>query len=462
MPVGTRSKTRNKKQASTFTSASPLAQGRSPARHSPAQHSQDELQSPNSCSPRTGFTPATRTNAAGLPLHVQKSLLQDIEESGGLGLASFGLTSSCSAKAFALKNICNRRSDIYGVVGSERRRQVQNKVSRWKCLEQADYYLLLANLGVRPAQGRTLSTERSSSPPHPPHKKPLVSKSTSPADTESTSRFPPQDHRQLLSARGPVPLPPRSSATPTPGEKRATLLPTDRSMATRHLFPLLEDDDYGTTRDNGATLLLACIRLFFSPCVLSCKFTDIIDVNVTRPERNREVKVFHLNSVNIDGALHDGYEIAVYGDMRDVGADKYKAWFRGRNEVLVQVPLMEVVFLHDPVCFINCARTQESHDVARSRILKDERSQTRRLLLRFPENLELTNSVFSPKSLDGEIELEVVPFKSDFSIGAKKFTTTGARVSWKIAVIGAEKRETKAPGNKGETKLLEKLTSMSI
>jgi hypothetical protein len=66
--------------------------------------------------------------------------------------------------------------------------------------------------------------------------------------------------------------------------------------------------------------------------------------------------------------------------------------------------------------------------------------------------------------LDGEIELEVVPFKSVFSIGAylTKFTTTRARVSWKIAVIGAETRETKIPGNKGETKLLEKLSSMSI
>jgi hypothetical protein len=119
MPVGTRSKTRNKVQTSTFTSVGPPAQGRSPARRSLAQHLQDELQSPDSCSPRTGFTPATRANAAGLPLHVQKSLLQDIEESGGLGLAGFGLTLSCSAKAFALKNICNWRSNIYGVVGSE-------------------------------------------------------------------------------------------------------------------------------------------------------------------------------------------------------------------------------------------------------------------------------------------------------------------------------------------------------
>jgi hypothetical protein len=211
--------------------------------------------------------------------------------------------------------------------------------------------------------------------------------------------------------------------------------------------------------------------LYFSHVVfLLANTPDIIEVNVTRPERNREVKVFHFDSVNIDGMLHDVYEIAVYGDMEDVLADKYKAWFRGRNEVLVRVPSMEVFFLdsagfdqHMKKANVHFDRSQESHDVARNRILKDERSQTRRLLLRFPEDEELSNAVFSPKSSDGEIELEVVPFKREFSIGpVNKFTTSGARVSWKIAVIGTEARETKAPGNKGATKLMEKLSSMSI
>ena len=143
---------------------------------------------------------------------------------------------------------------------------------------------------------------------------------------------------------------------------------------------------------------------------------DIINVNVTRPECNREVTVFHLNSVDIDGALHDGYKIAVDGDMRDVVADKYKAWLRKYNEVVVQVPSIGYVFLRDPVGFNHhvkvanalCARTQESHDVARNRILKDKQSQTKRLLLRFPPEVELSNTVYSPKSLNGEIELEQI------------------------------------------------------
>ena len=108
IPVETRSnKTRSSNKSHRTTDGPPPAQERSPARPSPARHSQDELPSPpNSSSPRTRFTPATRTKARGLPLHIQKSLLQDIEDAGGLGLAIYGPTSSCSAKAFHLRNIC--------------------------------------------------------------------------------------------------------------------------------------------------------------------------------------------------------------------------------------------------------------------------------------------------------------------------------------------------------------------
>jgi hypothetical protein len=200
---------------------------------------------------------------------------------------------------------------------------------------------------------------------------------------------------------------------------------------------------------------------------------DIIDVNITRPECNREVTVFHINSVDIDGALHDGYEIGVDGDMRDVVEDKYKAWLRNYNEVMVQVPSMGYVFLRDPVVFKHhvkvanalCTRTQGSHDVARNRILKDERSQTKRLLLRFPPEVELLNTVYFSISFNGEIELEVVPIRSKFSLGnddSRRYTTTIARVNWKISVIRAETRKTKASGNKGADKLLAKLSSMSI
>ena len=97
MPVGTRSNTR-RTSTSSFISGPPRDQERSPARP-PPQHSQEdeEEQTPNSGSPHIRFSPSTtKTSATGLSLHVQKSLLQDIEESGGLVVA-------------CVRNLCNRR-----------------------------------------------------------------------------------------------------------------------------------------------------------------------------------------------------------------------------------------------------------------------------------------------------------------------------------------------------------------
>ena len=49
----------------------------------------------------------------------------------------------------------------------------------------------------------------------------------------------------------------------------------------------------------------------------------------------------------IDGFLHDGFEIAVVGDMRWVFRGKYKAYLYSTNEVLVQLPSMDWAFLNE-------------------------------------------------------------------------------------------------------------------
>lgn len=93
---------------------------------------------------RPKFNPSTtgpRTAApvrGGLQQHVQKQLLQDIEASGE-GIARL-----------TLRPLCDRKSDIYGEPGTERRRQVQNKFHRWKLLETIEYHKLLNNFGVYP------------------------------------------------------------------------------------------------------------------------------------------------------------------------------------------------------------------------------------------------------------------------------------------------------------------------
>lgn len=180
--------------------------------------------------------------------------------------------------------------------------------------------------------------------------------------------------------------------------------------------------------------------------------TETIDVNVLQPESNREVQVFEFTDVNKDGILHNGFELVLYGDLRDVYNDKYHAFLYNRNEILVQMPSINHSFLYESdklmakmrEANVYCARTQESHDVARNKILKNDNRQKKRLLLSFPSDFELSNTIYSPQSTDGEIESEFVPFGSAFDINGKKYTTTVARISWKVSIVETDKREVKA------------------
>jgi hypothetical protein len=200
--------------------------------------------------------------------------------------------------------------------------------------------------------------------------------------------------------------------------------------------------------------------------------TETIVVDILRPERNREVQVFGFENVNADGVLHDGFEIVVYGDFRDVNDDKYHAFLCNPNEILFEMPSMNHAFLYEHVKLTDWMkeakvfhpRTQESYDITRNAILKNKDRQTKRLKLRFPSEVQLSNSSYSPKSTDGEIECEFVPVRSEFVLNGRNYITTGARVSWKESVVETDKREVAASKetNRAAAKLSEKLASMRM
>lgn len=77
-----------------------------------------------------------RSYNGGLSEHIQAQLLEDIEASGGI----------YSNEDF--QDIYNKRTEIYGQVGSERRQQVKNKISYWRKIPLEDYFLVLSNFKV--------------------------------------------------------------------------------------------------------------------------------------------------------------------------------------------------------------------------------------------------------------------------------------------------------------------------
>jgi hypothetical protein len=81
-----------------------------------------------------------------------KVLAEDIEAAGGI--ASIKLQELLDSKVEGIKG----RLPIYGVVGSKRRRQISNKVDKWKKKESEKYLEILTKLGVEPFADRTRGT----------------------------------------------------------------------------------------------------------------------------------------------------------------------------------------------------------------------------------------------------------------------------------------------------------------
>jgi hypothetical protein len=71
----------------------------------------------------------------GLNTQTLCHLLRDIEENGGIHLVS-------------AKSVCDRNPRVYGEPGSERRRQVLQKISKWKLLPPEKYRIVLFTAGV--------------------------------------------------------------------------------------------------------------------------------------------------------------------------------------------------------------------------------------------------------------------------------------------------------------------------
>jgi hypothetical protein len=80
-----------------------------------------------------------------LPHFVQKQLLIDIENSGGIAYGEHWQLPSKTA------SLLNKRPEIYGTPGSQIRDKVTNKLQMWKkYLSQDEYYQLLKNFGIAP------------------------------------------------------------------------------------------------------------------------------------------------------------------------------------------------------------------------------------------------------------------------------------------------------------------------
>jgi len=237
---------------------------------------------PRSGNRKQNFT-VTSPDGRGLPIPIQKNLLEDIELGGGLSTLN-------------LSRLCTLREDLYGKPNSKTRRQVQNKVDKWKKLSSGDYRDLLQQFGIltrqkTPPSTSSASTDRSSSS--------VVSEDLS---EDAPARPAPRSATPARSASKRSAVPARRLLQPT-----TTMLPPE--IETR-----LSEGDY-----------------------------DEITADDEHPERNREVSIFkHLDMETEKGRLLNCLEFRLQGDMRllfmDLKNPKYRAWLHNGNQVVILFP----------------------------------------------------------------------------------------------------------------------------
>jgi hypothetical protein len=189
------------------------------------------------------------------------------------------------------------------------------------------------------------------------------------------------------------------------------------------------------------------------------------------------------------GVLHDGFGIEITADYHQFKEDKYKAWLRNSNEIVVQLPSDDTAFLHqfksyettrDKLQKLAKDKYSETYEVARmvvrNKILANKDRESYYILLKFPSTtdeklggFELTNAVFTPNRVPfGLIEPQVVPQAVQVVYGPDTLPimthNVSIRLSWKVSIVEAEpRRAIHAPtANPSEKTLEDAIQSMSL
>lgn len=203
-----------------------------------------------------------RMNKAGLSFHIQKQLLKDIQEAGGIG--------DGISLPFRLSRLCDKHKDIQSEKGSNLHKQIRNKVYSWQKITQEEYNSILASIGIQ-------TTQVLLSPQSSPQSQP--SSGTPSSGTPSTG----------IALISPMPTPARS----TPGEKIMIGNTMYHSPTPRKMLTYDDDNDDGNDDGIGKLegLLLVLLSCHSLPCSLPHQSSVPISSTLISTFRNQMLKL---------------------------------------------------------------------------------------------------------------------------------------------------------------------------
>ncbi|CAB9530957.1 hypothetical protein SEMRO_3138_G344360.1 [Seminavis robusta] len=388
-----------------------------------------------------------------LPLWIEKQLAEDIEAQGGI----FGFD---TGKAQGLSELCDYRSqdlgqpEFYGHRGSDQRRKISQKITKWKRLDQGQYLEKLSVLGVTPFKLRKTKEKgrrkKGLVPAHEKEPKELKLPETIEAkEGDDISLDLSLDLSQLTIEEGSTVTSTKSSASLKPKEKTKGKT-KDTTPKSRNQVEKQQSLPTEPKRNLDFTMM-------------ATKSTPrVINIDTTYPgDQGDGVFAFRISTLQHGGVeWREGIELEMLVDPRDVQQELYKIeYIEGSNEATLYKPVLPAPFRDDASEFDARQAVKEiqtGHRAARTvyeRLPPEQRY--RKVTLRFGHGVKLTEAPFGVTGSAGEgtdtADLKMILYRK--ATGQKDKTNNDifalhARLSWKFG-DQSKKAVLDGAGNRG-------------
>lgn len=166
-------------------------------------------------------------------------------------------------------------------------------------------------------------------------------------------------------------------------------------------------------------------------------------LDIIRPNLHG-VSFTHFTEYQHEQHLYAGFEIATYGTYHDVRVlRRYKAALISPNEVAVQLPAMNSMFHREYRTWrdhvvegsnFHCERLFQGHTENGFKIKNNPLLQVRILVFTFPDEIRLSNSIFSPDALHGNLVTHRVPMMENVTTNRDTFEQHQIRMAWKVHI----------------------------
>lgn len=191
----------------------------------------------------------------------------------------------------------------------------------------------------------------------------------------------------------------------------------------------------------------------------------VIDVNLAHPAKNHEVIIYTLIEFPFEESVYDAFYIFLPCDVRDAQRGAFEATVYGDREILITMPALPYTFFLETDALNEDLKASKEHvpklqtaqDIAINAIMESDGAEVKRLLLRFPDGVNLSN-IFAGGALKLETEYEVYPATT--AVRGHPTIIFPCMVFWRVADLSTARREKLRQAKKDvEKEKMEKLAA---